>query len=614
MRVMRGLAWVPLWVGCGFAMAQNPAPVKSPGAAGRVPVCTAAGAVTPPPCAPVSAQDGRLQAIYKADEAWRLAERGAGDPAHPDKILSELHLVDAAAQQKRLEHWQGLMTQLAALKPAEMSEPERVNYEVYRAQIVGLLNNQKFKEYEKPVNSDSTFWSGTEGVVRKPFRTEQDYQNYLSWLADLPRFFAENVANMRVGLKRGFTPPKVTLVGRDETITPTANAKTADQTVYWKPFVTMPAAVTSAEQARLRAEAKRVIETQVIPAYGMVLSFWKDEYVPHAQPSLAAEDLPDGKAYYKAQILEYTTLDMTPEEIHAIGLSELAKIHQEMLDTMAEAKFDGDLPAFLKFLRTDPQFYAKTPDELLMRAAFIAKEFDGKADKYFGYMPRRRFAITPVPPEIAPYYTSGRGGVREYLVNTFDLPTRGLYSLPALTLHESAPGHSWQGAISLEHQDLPKFRNSYISAYGEGWALYCERLGTEMGMYRTPYEKFGMLSYQAWRAARLVIDTGLHAQGWTREQAQQYLRENTALSEHEIETEIDRYISWPAQALSYYLGQLEILKERKKAEEVLGAKFNIRAFHDAVLETGSVPLPVLDDHLEAWIKGGGVGPYPDVEK
>jgi len=614
MRAVRGLAWVPVWVGCGLAAAQDRAPVKAPSAAGRAPVCAAASAAIPPPCAPVSAQDRRLQAIYKADEAWRLAERGAGDPARPDRILAELRSVDAAAQQKRLEHWQSLMTQLAALKPAEMSEPERVNYEVYRAQIVGLENNQKFKEYEKPVNSDSTFWSGTEGVVRKPFRTEQDYENYLSWLADLPRFFAENVANMRVGLKRGFTPPKVTLAGRDGTIAPTANAKTADRTVYWKPFATMPAAVTLAEQARLRAEAKRVIETQVIPAYGTVLSFWRDEYVPHAQASLAAEDLPDGKAYYKAQILEYTTLDMTPEEIHAIGLSELEKIHAEMLETMQEAKFEGDLPAFLQFLRTDPQFYAKTPDELLMRAAYIAKEFDGKADKYFGYMPRRRFAITPVPAEIAPFYTSARGGVREYLVNTFDLPSRGLYSLPALTLHESAPGHSWQGAIVLEHTNLPKFRNSYISAYGEGWALYCERLGTEMGMYHTPYEKFGMLSYQAWRAARLVIDTGLHAQGWTRQQAQQFLRENTALSDHEIETEVDRYISWPAQALSYYLGQLEILKERKHAEEVLGAKFNIRAFHDAVLETGSVPLPVLDQHLEEWIKGGGIGPYPDMEK
>ena len=561
-----------------------------------------------------TSQDAKLKAIYNADERWRLEERGAGDPGRPDVILSELRLVDPATQQRKLEHWQGIMAQLNALKPAQMSEPERVNFEVYRAQVVGLENELKFKEYEKPVNSDSTFWTGTEFVVRKPFRTVQDYEKYINWLGDLPRYFDENIANMRAGLKRGFTPPKVTLAGREETLTPTAHARTASNTVYWKPFATMPAAVNDAEKARLRAAAKRVIEEQVIPAYAKVLTFWSGEYVPHAQPSIAASDLPDGKAYYKAQILEYTTLEMTPEEIHQIGLSEIEKIHAEMLETMQEAKFAGDLPAFLEFLRKDPQFYAKTPEELLMRAALIAKEFDGKADKYFGYMPRRRFAITPVPPEIAPFYTSARGGVREYLVNTYDLPSRGLYSLPALTLHESAPGHSWQGAIVLEHTGLPKFRTTYISAYGEGWALYCERLGTEMGMYHTPYEKFGMLSYQAWRAARLVIDTGVHAMGWTRTQANQYLRENTALSDHEIETEVDRYISWPAQALSYYLGELEIMKERQKAETELGAKFNIRAFHDAVLETGAVPLPVLDEHLEAWIKGGGVGPYAEMEK
>ena len=559
-------------------------------------------------------QDVRLKAIYTEDEVWRRAQRGAGDPDRPDQILSELRLVDPATQQKKLEHWQHVLALLDALKPAQMSEPERVNFEVYHAQIVSLLNAQKFKEFERPVNSDSTFWSGAEFVVRKPFRTEQDYENYLQWLADLPRYFDENVANMRSGLARGFTPPKVTLAGRVETIAPTANARSADTTVYWKPFAKMPAAVNPAEQARLRAEAKKVIENSVVPAYAKLLPFWRDEYVPHAQPSLAAEDLPDGKAYYRAQILEFTTLNMTPEEIHQIGLSELDKIHTEMLETMKEAGFDGDLPAFLKFLRTDPQFYAKTPEELLKDGAWIAKEFDEVANRYFGYMPRGRFGIVPVPPEIAPFYTSGRGGMREYLLNTYDLPSRGLYSLPALTLHESAPGHSWQQAITQEHKALPKFRNAYISAYGEGWALYCERLGTEMGIYHTPYDKFGMLSYQAWRAARLVIDTGIHAQGWTREQALQYLRDNTALSEHEIETEVDRYISWPGQALSYYLGQLSIMKERHKAEEALGAKFNIRAFHDAVLETGSVPLPVLEEHLDAWIKGGGVGPYPEMEK
>ena len=495
-----------------------------------------------------------------------------------------------------------------------MSEPERVNLMVYRAQIETLEDSQKFKEWEKPVTSMAAFWSGVESGGERPFRTEQDYLNYLSWLADLPRFFDENIANMRAGVARGYTPPKVTLTGRDGMISPTATAKTADETRYWKPFVHMPRAVNDAEQARLRAEAKKVIEGQVIPEYQKLLTFWNTEYFPRAVKSTAAADLPDGKAYYTAQIKRYTTTEMTPEEIHAFGLAEVAKIHQEMLDTMKEAKFEGDLPAFLNFLRTDPQFYAKTPDELLDKASRMAKEFDGKADKYFGYMPRGRYAINPYPAAVAPYAPGGAGGAREYWVNTYDLPSRPLYSLPSLSLHEAAPGHAWQGEIVEEHTDMPKFRNAYISAYGEGWALYCERLGTEMDMYHTPYEKFGMLSYQAWRASRLVIDTGLHAMGMTREQAQQYLRENTALAENDIVEEIDRYISWPAQALSYYLGMTEILNERHHAEEVLGRNFNIRAFHDAVLETGSVPLPLLHEHLEAWIKGGGIGPYPEMEK
>jgi uncharacterized protein (DUF885 family) len=372
--------------------------------------------------------------------------------------------------------------------------------------------------------------------------------------------------------------------------------------------------VPAAEQEQLRVEARGVIATAVIPAYGTLLRFWDDEYVPHTTTTLAATALPDGRAYYQSLILEYATVSMTPDQIHALGLSEMAKIHAEMLAAMKDSGFKGELPAFLVFLRTDPQFYAKTPDELLMRAAYIAKEFDGVAGRFFGYEPRGRFAIRPVPAAIAPFYTSARGGPSVYLVNSFDLPSRGLYSLPALTLHESAPGHSWQLSIAAEHKNLPKFRNVYISAYGEGWALYCERLGTEMGMYDTPYERFGMLSYQAWRAARLVVDTGVHAEGWTREQAQQYLRENTALSDHEIETEVDRYISWPGQALSYYLGEMAIRRERAKAEAALGSKFNLRAFHDAVLETGSVPLPVLEEHLDGWIAGGGVGPYPEMEK
>lgn len=379
----------------------------------------------------------------------------------------------------------------------------------------------------------------------------------------------------------------------------------------------MPASINTAEQARLRAEGRNVIAQVVMPAYTKLLRFFDDEYVPKANPSLAATSLPDGKAYYQSLILEYATVTLTPEEIHQIGLDEMKKIHAEMVDTMKATGFEGDFPAFLKFLRTDPQFYVTRPQDLLDHAAWVAKEFDGAAPRFFGYEPRVRFAIVPVPLDIAPFYTAGRGGMTSYLLNTYDLPSRPLYALPALTLHESAPGHSWQQAVAQEQErdkHRPQFRRQYISAYGEGWALYCERLGDEMGIYKTPYERFGMLSYQAWRAARLVVDTGVHAQGWKREQAQQYLRENTALSDHEIETEVDRYISWPAQALSYYLGQLEIQKERKKAEDTLGKNFNLRAFHDAVLESGSLPLPVLEEHMDQWIASGGVGPFPDMER
>ena len=577
-------------------------------------------AVTQQPAKPgvkATAEDLHLRSIYNAEDAWRKAQRGAEDEDYPDAILAELPIVDAAKQQADLKHWQGVLRQVDALHPAQLSPDERVNYQVFRAQIIVLINQQKFREYERPVNSDTTFWSDEEDTGRQTFRTQQDYVNYLLQLKDLPRYFHENIANMRAGLARGFTPPKVTLTGRDKSLLPVADAKTPQATVYYKPFEKMPATIPADEQAKLRAQAADTIQSDVISVYRELLTFYRDVYIPHAQTSLAADDLPDGKAYYQSKILEFTTLTLTPDQIHAIGLSEMAKIHAEMIAAMKQSGFKGDLPAFLHFLRTDPQFYAKTPEELLMRSAFVAKEFDGVSSQYFGYLPRKRFGIKPVPPDIAPFYTSGRGGPGVYLVNTYDLPARPLYSMPALTLHESAPGHAFQMPIQTEvikARHLPKFRGAYISAYGEGWALYCERLGTEMGIYHTPYETFGMLSYQAWRAARLVVDTGIHSEGWSREQAQQYLRENTALSDHEIETEVDRYISWPGQALSYYLGEMAIMNARHKAEAALGPKFNLRAFHDAVLELGCVPLPVLTEHIDEWIAGGGVGPYPDMEK
>jgi uncharacterized protein (DUF885 family) len=562
------------------------------------------------------APDHRFKDLYTQEWSWREAQRLDEDEdqtaAHKE-IRSQLPRVNAATQQARLAHWSAVMKQLDAIQPGSLHPEDRTNYSIYKAQIQVLINRQKFRDYEKPLNADTGFWSILTVTALRPFHTVRDYTNYIAQLNDIPRYFHEQIENMRSGLRRGFTPPKVTLIGRDASLSAVTNARRPEDVVFYTPFRNMPASISAEEQSRLRAEGVEAIRKSVIPAHVELLKFMQTEYVPGARTSLAAESLPDGKAYYQSKIVEDTTTHLSPAQIHQIGLDELAKIHGEMVETTKQTGFHGDFPAFLRFLRTDSRFYAKTPQELLMQAAFIAKEFDGKASLYFGYLPRMRFAILPVPAAEAPFYTSARGGPGTYLVNTYDLPSRALYSLPALTLHESAPGHAFQMPINMEQKNLPAFRQVYIDAYGEGWALYCERLGTEMGMYHTPYESFGMLSYQAWRAARLVVDTGIHSQGWTREQAQQFLRENTALSEHEIQTEVDRYISWPAQALSYYLGEMALWKARHKAEAALGSRFNIRAFHDTVLAMGSVPLQVLEDRIDLFIAQGGKGPYPEVE-
>jgi uncharacterized protein (DUF885 family) len=555
--------------------------------------------------------DARLKAIYTAEWKWRENQFPDDEDAQIP-IQDHLTRVDPATQNLRLAKWQDTLAQLDALPREELSPSEQLNYAVYRPQIETLIAQQRFRDFEMPANSDSTFWTDLGYTARRPFRNLQDYRNWISQMHDIPRYFNEQTNEMRRGLKRGFTPPRVTLAGRDASLTAVTDA-TPEGSLFYTPFKDMPG-VSDADKAALRAQAIAVIRDTVQPAYRDLLTFIRTEYVPGARASLAAYDLPDGKSYYRAKIREFTTLDEDPETIHALGESEVRRLHADMLAVMSETGFRGDFPAFLTFLRSDPQFQAKTPQELLMRAAWIAKRFDGKASRYFGLLPRARFSIEPVPDDLAPFYTAGRGGPGVYLLNTYDLPSRPLYNLTALTLHESAPGHAFQIPLALEHKDQPEFRqHTYLSAYGEGWALYCEWLGQEMGMYETPYDRFGMLNYQIWRAARLVVDTGIHAQGWSREQALDYLRQYTALPEHEIETEVDRYIAWPAQALSYYLGEDAIRTSRAKAERALGGRFNVRAFHDAVLELGSVPIPVLTARIDRFIADGGRGPYPDLE-
>jgi uncharacterized protein (DUF885 family) len=557
------------------------------------------------------AADERLRAIYTSEWKWRTEQQPDNeDGTRP--IADHLPKVDPATEQMRLKYWENTLQQLDAVPRGSLSPQEQLNYDIYHEQIAVLISSQRFRDFEMPANSDTTFWTDLGYTARRTFRTLADYEHWTSQMHDIPRYFHEQMDEMRAGLKRGFTPPRVTMEGRDTSITAVTDA-TPEASLFYTPFKDMPG-IAPQKQASLRAEAIKTIREVVQPAYVELLKFMRTEYVPGMRTTLAAADLPDGRNYYRFKIREFTTTDMDPEAIHQLGVAEVQRLHEEMVAAMHETGFNGDFPAFLKFLRSDPRFYVKTPDELLMRAAWIAKRFDGKASQYFGYLPRARFAIKPVPDDLAPFYTAGRGGAGVYLLNTYDLPSRPLYNLTALTLHESAPGHAFQIPIALEHKDQPKFRqHTYISAYGEGWALYCERLGLEMGMYDSAYDRFGMLGYQIWRAARLVVDTGVHAHGWTRQQAIDYLKEYTALPEHEIGTEVDRYIAWPGQALSYYLGEREILEDRARAEKALGERFNIRAFHDAVLELGSVPLPVLHERIERFIADGGRGPYPDME-
>ncbi|PAX09474.1 DUF885 domain-containing protein [Sphingomonas lenta] len=562
--------------------------------------------------AAVPSEDARFAAIWQAEWKQRVAEHLADDD--PDAVSAHLADVSAAAHARREARWTDVLRRLDALDEAKLSPQARIDHQVYRNQIATLLDDERFREWEKPVNGDSAFWGDLQYAARGGFaRGEADYRAYLSQLAEQPRYIDQQIASMRAGLARGFTPPAIVMQGRERPVVAIAEAKDPTATVYYEPFAKLPATIPAATRTALQAEARRVIAAGVIPAHQRLLAFLRTAYFPGLTETLAAEAYPSGGAYYRSRIRAFTTLDLSADQVHAIGVAEVAKIRAEMEVIRREVKFDGDLKAFLTFLRTDPRFYAKTPDQLLKEAAWLSKRFDGMAERWFGRLPRGRFAVKPVPDDIAPFYTAGRGGRDTYWVNTYDLPARPLFQLPALTLHESAPGHSFQISLAAENDDLPPFRRqSYISAYGEGWALYTERLGDEMGYYRDAYERFGMLSYQMWRAARLVIDTGIHSKGWTREQGQAFFRDNTALSEREITTEVDRYIGWPGQALSYYLGQLAIQRARTKAEKALGPKFDVRAFHDTVLSTGSVPLPVLEARIDRFIAEGGRAPYAEL--
>ncbi len=491
------------------------------------------------------------------------------------------------------------------------------NGDALNADILGFILKHdialgEFEPWRMPFLSDAGFHMDIGYVVSSTrFESADDYRDYLLRLRALPGYFEQNISNMQAGLDAGFTQPRAIM----DNILPSFDSQvtqSATEHALYEPFRTMPDSLSEQEQAALRREGTAVLEEEVIPAYAALRDFMRDRYLPNARQTLGASELPGGDEYYAALVRYFTTLDSaTPEAIHERGLAEVARIRTEMDAVIEETEFAGSFEEFLEFLRSDPQFYPKSADELLKRAAWIAKKTDGRLPAFFGKLPRQPYSVEPVPDDIAANYTGGRyvpsppGGPRggQYWVNTYALETRALYQLVALSLHEGVPGHHLQGALAYEIEDAPAFRQQfYPHAFGEGWGLYSEKLGVEMGIYETPYDHFGRLSYEMWRAARLVVDTGIHAMGWSREQAIDYLASNTALSMHEIGTEIDRYIAWPGQALAYKIGELTIWELRAEAEKALGDEFDIREFHDTVLTSGGVPLELLKIQVHRYIE------------
>lgn len=503
-----------------------------------------------------------------------------------------------------------LLAELDAIDRDKLSEENRINLTILRGQVQNSVDEYVFNAHYMPLTSEYGFHSSLSFMISSSDYTKpQDYQLYLAKLQQIPRYFSQNIGWMRKGLEVGLTQPKAVLEGYQDSITAYI-VDDATQSEFYKPFLNNTAGVSDSEFAALQKQAQTIITEQVIPAYQGYLTFFNNEYQPGARTDIGISSTPNGKAFYENRAKYYTTTDMTPKEIHELGLQEVARIRAEMEKIIEKVGFEGSFADFVHFLRTDPQFYAKTPKDLLKEASYIAKKMDAQLPKLFHTLPRMPYGVAPVPESIAPKYTTGRysGSRRDdqagyYWVNTYALDKRPLYVLEALTLHEAVPGHHLQISLNAELESLPSYRrNAYLSAFGEGWGLYSEFLGIEAGFYQDPYSDFGRLTYEMWRAARLVVDTGMHMYGWSRERAMKFMSENTALSLHNVKTETDRYISWPAQALSYKIGELTIKRLRHEAEQALGQDFDIREFHHQILRHGSVPMSVLEEQIQLYIK------------
>jgi len=574
---------------------------------------SAAAAVTTSVAQPPDAQAAAVAQLHRLfDAEWERGLRESpenasyqGDHRYDDRWGDQS--LEAIARREAADR--AALEQLRRIDRAALPPAEQLNYDTFAWLQERAVQRQRFREYLQPIGHQGGVQTADGIAEVLPFASEADYRHWIARLQSLPQLVAQTEALMRAGIAAGAMPPKVLMqrvpaqIAAQVVQDPTASP-------FYKPFQRMPAAIPAATQEALRRQAREVIAARVVPAYRDFGRFFADDYLPRARDGIAATGLPDGRAHYDFLAAWYTTTDLDAGAIHAIGLGEVVRIRTDMEKIRAEVGFQGDLHAFFAHLRSDPKFFHDSPEALLEAYQALSKRIDPELVKVFRTIPRQPYGVRAIPDTIAPdtttaYYQPGavdgsRAGY--YYVNLYRPEVRPTWEMLALSLHEAVPGHHFQFARGAELPDLPMFRRTaYFVAYGEGWGLYAERLGYDMGLYDDPYDRMGQLAYDMWRAVRLVVDTGMHAKGWSRQQAIDYFMDNAPKTEQDVVNEIDRYIAWPGQALAYKIGQLRISALREEAARELGPTFDLRAFHDTVLETGSVPLETLETRVRAWI-------------
>ena len=573
----------------------------------------APAALAQPSTAPDVSRSAPAQTLYRFFEAeWERSMQESpetasyrGDMRFNDR-WTDLSL-DAIRSREAADR--AALARLKAIDRGALSPADQLHYDVFLWDLEKSVERQKYREYQRPLTQRGGVQTADEIVELLPFKTEKDYRDWLRRLDAVPAMVEQTTALMREGVSAKNTPPRVLMQRVTGQI---ASQVVEDPTAspFYKPFAKMPESIPAATRDALRAEARQLIATRVVPAYRDFGVFFANEYLPGTRETIAAADLPDGKNYYDFLAQHFTTTTLGADEIHRTGLREVARIRAEMEKVKAEVGFRGSLAEFFEHLRTDPKFFHKTPEELFVAYQAISKRIDPELVKVFRTIPRLPYGVRPIPDKIAPdtttaYYQPGAvDGTRAgfYYVNLYKPEVRPTWEMMALSLHEAVPGHHFQFARGMETPDVPMFRRvGYFVAYGEGWALYAERLGYDMGLYDDPYDRMGQLAYDMWRAVRLVVDTGMHSKGWSRDRAIRYFMDNAPKTEQDVVNEIDRYIGWPGQALAYKIGQLKISELREKAHRELGDAFDLREFNDTVLETGSIPLQALEVHVNAWI-------------